>query len=238
MYKNCLDAQFFSPPRRVYVTAQTNDGRQRYLQHTLSTHTHTYKWQVGYRIHDYWAPNWTHANKTPETTTARKEDGGGGHTLTTQECIAWETRIGFHTRQDTTKWRQTKQWPERAQHPGTHDNYHQVTKQRRNKRGTQPRQTKKQRAEKDYHRLSVTSFFFLDYEFCSFTSREKLLFFFRTLFSLQLVINQAANVTISQRTNRTPEIRLEHIPSWSQAKKKYVYTEREGTKNQLHARRQ
>lgn len=35
-----------------------------------------------------------------------------------------------------------------------------------------------------------------------------------------MVINQAANVTISQKTNRTPEIRLEHIPSWSQRKKK------------------
>lgn len=60
---------------------------------------------------------------------------------------------------------------------------------------------------------------------------RKIAFFFRTLFRFQLVINQAADVTISQRTNRTPEIRLEHIPSWSQAKKKYVYTEREGTKN-------
>lgn len=39
MYKNRLDAQFFSPPRRVYATAQINDRRQRYLQHTLSTHT-------------------------------------------------------------------------------------------------------------------------------------------------------------------------------------------------------
>lgn len=238
MYKNCLDAQFFSPPRRVYVTAQTNDGRQRYLQHTLSTHTHTYKWQVGYRIHDYWAPNWTHANKTPETTTARKEDGGGGHTLTTQECIAWETRIGFHTRQDTTKWRQTKQWPERAQHPGTHDNYHQVTKQRRNKRGTQPRQTKKQRAEKDYHRLSVTSFFFLNYEFCSFTSREKLLFFFSNSFS-----SSVGNKPSSKCDNLTKDKQDTRNKTWTHSivvtgKKKYVYTEREGTKNQLHARRQ
>lgn len=104
------------------------------------------------------------------------------------------------------------------------------TKEKQTRHATKTNQ--KQRAEKDYHRLSVTSFFFLDYEFCSFTSREKLLFFFRTLFSLQLVINQAANVTISQRTNRTPEIRLEHIPSWSQAKKNmYIRKEKERRTN-------
>lgn len=95
--------------------------------------------------------------------------------------------------------------------------------------------TKTNQKTKSRKRLSQTFcyfFFFLDLEFCSFTSREKLLFFFRTLFSLQLVINQAANVTISQRTNRTPEIRLEHIPSWSQAKKNmYIRKEKERRTN-------
>lgn len=106
-----------------------------------------------------------------------------------------------------------------------------MTKQRRNKRGTQPRQTKNKEPKKTITDFLLL-FFFLDLEFCSFTSREKLLFFFRTLFSLQLVINQAANVTISQRTNRTPEIRLEHIPSWSQAKKNmYIRKEKERRTN-------
>lgn len=101
--------------------------------------------------------------------------------------------------------------------------------------------TKTNQKTKSRKRLSQTFCYFFFSSITSFAHslREKnCFFFFRTLFSLQLVINQAANVTISQRTNRTPEIRLEHIPSWSQAKKKYVYTEREGTKNQLHARRQ
>lgn len=103
------------------------------------------------------------------------------------------------------------------------------TKEKQTRHATKTNQ--KQRAEKDYHRLSVTFFFPRFRVLLIHFERKIAFFFFRTLFSLQLVINQAANVTISQRTNRTPEIRLEHIPSWSQAKKKYVYTEREGTKN-------
>lgn len=107
---------------------------------------------------------------------------------------------------------------QRAQHPGTRDNYHQVTKQRRNKRSMQPRQTnKKKERKKDYHRLSVTSFFFPRFRDLLIHFERKIAFLFQTLFRFQSVINQAGNVTTSQRTNRTPEIRLEHIPSWSQA---------------------
>lgn len=60
---------------------------------------------------------------------------------------------------------------------------------------------------------------------------RKIAFSFQTLFRFQLVINQAANVTTSQRTNRTPEIRLEHIPSWSQAKKIYIRKEKQRRTN-------
>lgn len=95
--------------------------------------------------------------------------------------------------------------------------------------------TKTNQKTKSRKRLSQTScyfFFFPRLRVLLIHFERKIAFFFRTLFSLQLVINQAANVTISQRTNRTPEIRLEHIPSWSQAKKNmYIRKEKERRTN-------
>lgn len=110
------------------------------------------------------------------------------------------------------------------------------TKEKQTRHATKTNQ--KQRAEKDYHRLSVTSFFFLDYEFCSFTSREKLLFFFSNSFQ-----SSVGNKPSSKCDNLTKDKQDTRNKTWTHSivvtgKKKYVYTEREGTKNQLHARRQ
>lgn len=96
--------------------------------------------------------------------------------------------------------------------------------------------TKTNQKTKSRKRLSQTSCYFFFFPrlrvLLIHFERKIAFFFFRTLFSLQLVINQAANVTISQRTNRTPEIRLEHIPSWSQAKKNmYIRKEKERRTN-------
>lgn len=106
-----------------------------------------------------------------------------------------------------------------------------MTKQRRNKCSTQPRQTKKTESRKRLSQTSCYFFFSPRFRVLLIHFERKIAFSFQTLFRFQLVINQAANVTTSQRTNRTPEIRLEHIPSWSQAKKIYIRKEKQRRTN-------
>lgn len=173
----------FSPPRRVYVTVQINDRRQHYLQHTLSTHTQS----DGYATvsNDYWAPNWTHANETPESTNTMKDEWGRGGALTTQECIAWETRICFHTHAHTRRRsddRQNNDQRERATSGHMRQPPRDKTKDKT--KGARNPDKPKTEPKKDYHRLSVTFFLSSISSFAHSLREKKKIFFFSKPFSV------------------------------------------------------